>query len=236
VFAASGTTAYANSGNDAVGTNIIDLAPVLTANAVGGGDFGPGEEIHVITSITAAITGTAGFCWNPVLQTSSNVAFNTEELLEFPFVSASNSGTTFINGVAGATVASGNWALSGTNSVTLTVTTAVATGALQVGQQLTGTGLTGTITIVAQVSGTQGGIGVYTVTPSTNTTQAQLLTASGTYAGRQFGIRLPSFGLKRYLRMVWRTTTQNTAAGTAMAYMVKDPQNYQYGSIGYSVG
>jgi hypothetical protein len=54
------------------------------------------------------------------------------------------------------TVATGNYAFSGT---TLTVTTAVASGALQVGQVLSGTGVTGSPTIVAQLTATSSAVG-----------------------------------------------------------------------------
>jgi len=54
------------------------------------------------------------------------------------------------------TVATGNYAFSGT---TLTVTTAVATGALQIGQVLSGTGVTGSPTIVAQLTATSSAVG-----------------------------------------------------------------------------
>ena len=55
-----------------------------------------------------------------------------------------------------ATVATSNYAFSGT---TLTVTTAVATGALQPGMTLSGTGVTGTPTIVAQLTATSSAVG-----------------------------------------------------------------------------
>ena len=55
-----------------------------------------------------------------------------------------------------ATIATGNYAFSGT---TLTVTTAVATGALQPGQVLSGTGVTGSPTIVAQLTATSSAVG-----------------------------------------------------------------------------
>jgi len=55
-----------------------------------------------------------------------------------------------------ATVATGNYAFSGT---TLTVTTAVATGALQPGQVLSGTGVTGSPTIVSQLTATSSAVG-----------------------------------------------------------------------------
>ena len=55
-----------------------------------------------------------------------------------------------------ATIATGNYAFSGT---TLTVTTAVATGALQPGQVLSGTGVTGAPTIVAQLTATSSAVG-----------------------------------------------------------------------------
>jgi len=55
-----------------------------------------------------------------------------------------------------ATVASGNYAFA---STTLTVTTAVATGALQPGQVLSGTGISGTPTIVGQLTATSAAVG-----------------------------------------------------------------------------
>jgi len=55
-----------------------------------------------------------------------------------------------------ATIATGNYAFSNT---TLTVTTAVATGALQPGQVLSGTGVTGSPTIVAQLTATSSAVG-----------------------------------------------------------------------------
>ena len=55
-----------------------------------------------------------------------------------------------------ATIATGNYAFSGT---TLTVTTAVATGALQPGQVLSGTGVTGSPTIVVQLTATSSAVG-----------------------------------------------------------------------------
>ena len=55
-----------------------------------------------------------------------------------------------------ATIATGNYAFSGT---TLTVTTAVATGALQPGMTLSGTGVTGTPTIVFQLTATSSAVG-----------------------------------------------------------------------------
>jgi hypothetical protein len=55
-----------------------------------------------------------------------------------------------------ATVATGNYAFSGT---TLAVTTAVATGALQLGMTLSGTGVTGTPTIVGQLTATSSTVG-----------------------------------------------------------------------------
>jgi len=58
-----------------------------------------------------------------------------------------------------ATVASGNYAFGGTGNTTLTVTTAVATGALQIGQTLSGTGIVGTPTITAQLTATSAAVG-----------------------------------------------------------------------------
>ena len=55
-----------------------------------------------------------------------------------------------------ATIATGNYAFSTT---TLTVTTAVATGVLQAGMTLSGTGVTGTPTIVAQLTATSSAVG-----------------------------------------------------------------------------
>jgi len=55
-----------------------------------------------------------------------------------------------------ATIVTGNYAFSGT---TLTVTTAVATGALQPGQVLSGTGVTGSPTIVKQLTATSSAVG-----------------------------------------------------------------------------
>jgi len=58
-----------------------------------------------------------------------------------------------------ATIASGNYAFSGTTSPIVTVTTAVATGALQPGMTLSGTGIVGTPTIVAQLTATSSAVG-----------------------------------------------------------------------------
>ncbi len=58
-----------------------------------------------------------------------------------------------------ATIVSGNYAFSGTTSPILTVTTAVATGALQPGMTLSGTGIVGTPTIVAQLTATSSAVG-----------------------------------------------------------------------------
>jgi hypothetical protein len=58
-----------------------------------------------------------------------------------------------------ATVVSGNYAFSGTTSPIVTVTTAVATGALQPGMTLSGTGIVGTPTIVAQLTATSSAVG-----------------------------------------------------------------------------
>jgi len=55
-----------------------------------------------------------------------------------------------------ATIVTGNYTFSGT---TLTVTTAVATGALQPGQVLSGTGVTGSPTIVKQLTATSSAVG-----------------------------------------------------------------------------
>jgi hypothetical protein len=55
-----------------------------------------------------------------------------------------------------ATVASGNYSFATT---TLTVTTALATGALQIGQTLSGTGIVGTPTIVSQLTATSAAVG-----------------------------------------------------------------------------
>jgi len=63
---------------------------------------------------------------------------------------------TFSSFTETATIATGNYAFSGT---TLTVTTAVATGALQLGQVLSGTGVTGSPTIVAQLTATSSAVG-----------------------------------------------------------------------------
>lgn len=57
------------------------------------------------------------------------------------------------------TVVSGNYAFGGTGNTTLTVTTAVATGALQIGQVLSGTGIVGTPTITAQLTATSSAVG-----------------------------------------------------------------------------
>lgn len=43
-------------------------------------------------------------------------------------------------------------------------------------------------------------------------------------AGKQVNFRVPASGLKRYARIAWRNVGVN-AAGTASAYIVKDPQN-----------
>jgi hypothetical protein len=58
-----------------------------------------------------------------------------------------------------ATIVSGNYAFSGTTSPILTVTTAVATGALQIGQTLSGTGIVGTPTITSQLTATSSAVG-----------------------------------------------------------------------------
>lgn len=59
----------------------------------------------------------------------------------------------------------------------LVVTSVV--GVIHIGDKITGTGITGTVTILAQVSGTTGGAGTYT-TSATTTASAASITASST--------------------------------------------------------
>jgi len=75
------------------------------------------------------------------------------------------------------TVATGNYAFSGT---TLTVTTAVASGALQPGQVLSGTGVTGSPTIVAQLTATSSAVGSQTFASGGAVGSSVVVLAAGT--------------------------------------------------------
>jgi hypothetical protein len=104
------------------------------------------------------------------------------------YIVSQTSGTAGGNGVyvtSQATTAN-NSALTTTSSV-LNVT-AVQSGALAAGQVLFATGITDGTTVLSQTSGTAGGIGTYTITPSQSFAPAPVTAVSATLTRVQASI------------------------------------------------
>lgn len=82
--------------------------------------------------------------------------------------------------VAGATVtAVGGAVFTGAIAATTLTVSAVTSGTISVGSVLSGSGVTASTTVTAQLTGTPGGIGTYTVTPS-QTASSTTITATNT--------------------------------------------------------
>jgi hypothetical protein len=113
-----------------------------------------------------------------------------------------------------ATIATGNYSFSGT---TLTVTTAVATGALQAGQTLSGTGVTGSPTIVKQLTATSSAVGSQSYSSGGAVGSSVVALAAGTSfaVGQLFaGTGVPA---GTFIQAISGSTITLTAAFTAQA-------------------
>lgn len=213
--------AYGAAG-DVVSTNYYDLAPHLAQDVFYAADEGPGEGCTVVVTLNAAVGTTTTGTFQALLQANTGHTFDTLELSqEFP-----------ISPVLAQSVIVGSIAVT---TGVLTVGT-LTSGTVQVGAQVTGgTTPAGTL-ITSQLTGTPGGVGTY----QTNcfiAVAAPTGTKSG-YAGRSFSFRLAAPGLKRYLRICYRTAGQTTTGVTATAYIVKDTQTNQVAQspAGFTVG
>jgi hypothetical protein len=129
-----------------------------------------------------------------------------------------------------ATVVTGNYAFSGT---TLTVTTAVATGALQAGQTLSGTGVTGSPTIVKQLTATSSAVGSQAYASSGAIGASVVVLAAGTSfaVGQLFaGTGVPAGTFIQAVNGATITLTQTftaQASGTYTSYAVGGIGTYQ---------
>ena len=139
-------------------------------------------SIAVITkSVTGSISGTTLI----VTRVNSGV-LSVGDILSGTGVTANTTITSQLTGTTGGT---GNYRVSTSqtvNSRTITATspnsiltvTSVSSGVLNVGDTLSGTGVTTGTTIISQLTGTTGGIGTYTVSKS-QTVSSRAITATG---------------------------------------------------------
>lgn len=130
----------------------------------------------VDASITAAVASPAAAFTAAIATTTMTVSAVASGVL-IPgsvIVGATVAGTTIVKQLTGTTGGTGTYQVSvsqtfASGSLTTTSTqgiltvSVVATGSLAAGQLLTGSGLTAGTTIVSQLSGTAGGVGVYVV-------------------------------------------------------------------------
>ncbi len=218
-----------NMGTDVLSANIIDLATVFSASVIAGGDVSLGEEAHVVELFQTAFVPASGTVatFQPVLQTSDFVDFSTELITEFPLCAPLQLGVPTTIAALSAGV--------------MTVTTLGIAAVIQSLSRL----FTGSIsapvdtgiTITKQISGTAGGANSATFAVNNAVSTVTPILFSQIWVGKQVGMRLPTSGLKRYLRMAYRTT--GAAANytlTHQTFIVKDPENQQLGTIGYTVG
>ena len=116
--------------------------------------------------------------------------------------------------MGGASVTGSIAAASGSSPATLTVT-AVGSGALYVGSVITGTAVTPNTTITAQLSGTTGGIGVYTVNFSQTFASGTLTTQTKAFSLDKCQIRDLTSALG-FLTLLTTTSTNNASDGLSV--------------------
>ena len=140
----------------------------------------------VTGSIGATFTATAGVDTTQLVVTSVTGLISIGEEVSGTGITA---GTTILSQVSGTTGGAGTYQLSATNTATAaTVTsfgnvlkvTAVGSGALYVGDPISGSGVPSGAVLASQVSGAANGIGVYTITiPATAYAASTTVTVVG---------------------------------------------------------
>ena len=199
------------SGSGDVVSNYMDQAPWLTANAPCIQDFAIGEESHIIAQITAAVTGASVVGMQPILQADNNSNFDGQEKpqefpISMPLLSATFSSASITGSV-------------------MTVTTLTA-GTVQVGALVSGGSVPAGLYVTGQLTGAVGaGAGATYQLSNALGTGLNPTGCNSAYTGRTVGNRMPTYNLKRYLRVVWRNSVATSTAGTGTAYITKDPQN-----------
>ena len=138
----------------------------------------------VTASVGSTFTASAGSPSTQLVVTSVTGLISIGDTLSGTGITAS---TTILSQVSGTTGGAGTYVLSAANTCSsATVTsfgtvlkvTAVGSGVLNPGNSITGTGITSGTTILSQISGTTGGIGIYSLSAAT-----AAYAASGTIAG-----------------------------------------------------
>lgn len=223
VFSSTSTPqAVSGAAGDVYSTNSIDLAPHLALNAPYAADSAQGTEHMdlIVTLPTGHATTTTG-TFQVVLQSSTFSTFDTaEKPIEFPITMPMGQ-SVIVGSIA---------AVTGI----LTVGT-LTSGGVQLGALVTGGTTPAGTFITGQLTGTPGGVGTY----STNCVVAVAAPTGTTtaYAGRTFVFRLPANGLRRYIRLAYRTAAQTSTAVTASSYLLIDAQNAPIqGASGFFVG
>jgi hypothetical protein len=190
---AAGDTVYARQYDGAVTNDPVAFSgtgsqatTVLTITAVTKGALVPGM-VYDGTGVTAGstivtqLTGTPGGIGTYTVSTSATVASTTIT------AAAVDTGYKFQSSTVPDATATGCSIAAGTGVLTVTTVTA---GAIEVGQNLTGTGVPANLFVQAQLSGTPGGAGTYqlnTIGPAIGTfndavfSQAKLAKISRTY-------------------------------------------------------
>lgn len=210
----------------ATGMNVLDYAATFSAGSISGGDMGPGEEFHIINLFQSPFIPSAGpASMQVVLQTCDYLNFSSELITEFP-----------MTGLLDIVVPTAVAALS--NGV-MTVTTIGASATIQPGMHIFTGSLSAPvdtgITVVEQLTGTAGGSNGATFSVSSSTSTITPIVLANVWQGKQVGMRIPTSGMKRYMRLCYRTTGSGTFTQTAEAFITKNPQNVQYGASGFAV-
>ena len=148
-----------------IDTTTLTVTAITTAISIGQTITGVG--VSAKTVITGQLTGTIGDVGTYTVSQSQTVA-----------TGIAMTGA-YAAGAIGSFTATTNSAFSATITTTQLTVTILTSGVLAIGQTIAGVGVTAGTLITAFVSGTQGGVGVYTISPSQ--TVASTVAMTGAY-------------------------------------------------------